>query len=94
MQNDFKKLDELSRMFHMDVQELSSLDSMYKEMVRVLHENKSKSERRELRCKRNGTQCTGAVFVSFNVSVIIRTTHKQILFYRKSVHFHHLDAIP
>lgn len=70
MQNDFKKIDELSRMFHMDVQELSSLDSMYKEMLRVLHENKSRQERREVRCGSivSAKSCKGGTFVKISVS--------------------------
>lgn len=69
MQNDFKKIDELSRVFHMDVQELSSLDSTYKEMLRVLHENKSRMERREVRCGSimSSKSCRGGVFVNINV---------------------------
>lgn len=69
MQNDFKKIDELSRIFHMDVQELSSLDSTYKEMLRVLHENKSRQERREVRCGSivSAKSCKGGVFVNINV---------------------------
>lgn len=72
MQNDFKKLDELSRIFHMDVQELSSLDSMYKEMLRVLHENKSRPERREVRCSWivSSNSCKGGTFVSITVSFL------------------------
>lgn len=71
MQNDFKKIDELSRLFHMDVQELSSLDSMYKEMLRILHENKCRQERREVRCGSllSSKSCKGAVFVNINVSL-------------------------
>lgn len=70
MQNDFHKIDELSRIFHMDVQELSSLDSTYKEMLRILHENKSRQERREVRCGSmiSSKSCKGAVFVNINVS--------------------------
>lgn len=70
MQNDFKKIDELSRIFHMDVQELSSLDSTYKEMLRILHENKSRQERREMRCGSivSTKSCKGGVFVNINVS--------------------------
>lgn len=65
MQNDFKKIDELSRVFHMDVQELSSLDSTYKEMLRVLHENKSRMERREVRCGSimSSKSCRGGVLL-------------------------------
>lgn len=71
MQNDFKKIDELSRVFHMDVQELSSLDATYKEMLRMLHENKSRQERREVRCGSilSSKSCKGAVFVNINVSL-------------------------
>lgn len=71
MQNDFKKIDELSRKFHMDVQELSSLDSTYKEMLRVLHENKCRQERREVRCGSilSNKSCKGAVFVNINVRI-------------------------
>lgn len=70
MQNDFKRIDELSRIFHMDVQELSSLDATYKEMLRILHENKSRQERREVRCGSmlSSKSCKGAVFVNVNVS--------------------------
>lgn len=70
MQNDFKKIDELSRVFHMDVQELSSLDSTYKEMLRVLHENKCRQERREVRCGSimSNKSCRGGVYVNINVS--------------------------
>lgn len=69
MQNDFKKLDELSRRFHMDVQELSSLDSNYKEMLRLLHENKYRQERRELRCGSllSSKSCKGAAYVNVGV---------------------------
>lgn len=69
MQNDFKKLDELSRIFHMDVQELSSLDGTYKEMLRILHENKCRQERREVRCSSivSSKSCKGGVFVNINV---------------------------
>lgn len=69
MQNDFKKLVELSRIFHMDVKELSSLDSMYKEMLRVLHENKSRQERREIRCSSvvSSKSCKGSTFLNINV---------------------------
>lgn len=72
MQNDFKKIDELSRVFHMDVQELSSLDSTYKEMLRVLHENKSRMERREVRCGSimSSKSCRGGVFVNINVRTL------------------------
>lgn len=72
MQNDFKKLDELSRMFHMDVQELSSLDSTYKEMLRILHENKSRQDRREIRCGSmlSSKSCKGSVFVNVTVSFL------------------------
>lgn len=77
MQNDFKKIDELSRVFHMDVQELSSLDSTYKEMLRVLHENKCRQERREVRCGSimSSKSCRGGVYVNINVSfsVFIRS---------------------
>lgn len=84
MQNDFKKIDELSRMFHMDVQELSSLDSTYKEMLRILHENKSRQERREMRCGSivSSKSCKGGVFVNINVSVNI----KNWLIYLKILH--------
>lgn len=70
MQNDFKRIDELSRMFHMDVQELSSLDATYKEMLRILHENKSRQERREVRCGSmlSSKSCKGGVIVNVNVS--------------------------
>lgn len=70
MQNDFKRIDELSRIFHMDVQELSSLDATYKEMIRILHENKSRQERREVRCGSmlSSKSCKGGVFVNVNVS--------------------------
>lgn len=69
MQNDFKKLDELSRMFHMDVQELSSLDGMYKEMLRILHENKCRQERREVRCSSivSTKSCRGGVFINIQM---------------------------
>lgn len=71
MQSDFKKIDELSRVFHMDVQELSSLDSTYKEMLRMLHENKCRQERREVRCGSilSSKSCKGAVFVNINVGI-------------------------
>lgn len=70
MQSDFKRIDELSRMFHMDVQELSSLDATYKEMLRILHENKSRQERREVRCGSmlSSKSCKGGVIVNVNVS--------------------------
>lgn len=70
MQSDFKRIDELSRMFHMDVQELSSLDATYKEMLRMLHENKSRPERREVRCGSmlSSKSCKGGVYVNVNVS--------------------------
>lgn len=72
MQTDFKRIDELSRMFHMDVQELSSLDATYKEMLRILHENKSRQERREVRCGSmlSSKSCKGGVYVNVNVSNI------------------------
>lgn len=73
MQNDFKKIDELSRKFHMNVQELSSLDATYKEMLRILHANKSRQERREVRCGSilSSKSCKGSVFVSTNVSIFL-----------------------
>lgn len=69
MQNDFKKIDELSRIFHMNVQELSSLDATYKEMVGMLHENKSRQERREVRCGSllSSKSCKGSVYVNIIV---------------------------
>lgn len=75
MQNDFKKLVELSRIFHMDVKELSSLDSMYKEMLRVLHENKSRQERREIRCSSvvSSKSCKGSTFLNINVRISVIT---------------------
>lgn len=78
MQNDFKKIDELSRLFHMDVQELSSLDSMYKEMLRVLHENKSHQERREVRCGSilSSKSCKGGIFVNVTVSNLTKKKFK------------------
>lgn len=77
MQNDFKRIDELSRIFHMDVQELSSLDATYKEMLRILHENKSRQERREVRCGSmlSSKSCKGGVIVNVNVS-FVRTGHQ------------------
>lgn len=73
MQNDFKRIDELSRIFHMDVQELSSLDATYKEMLRILHENKSRQERREVRCGSmlSSKSCKGGIYVSVNVSFLL-----------------------
>lgn len=73
MQSDFRKLIELSRIFHMDVQELSSLDSMYKEMFRNLHENKVRKECREIRCSSivSSNSCKGSLFVTIDVSVNI-----------------------
>lgn len=81
MQTDFKKLDELSRKFHMDVQELSSLDGTYKEMLYVLHENKSRQERREVRCGSllSSKSCKGGVFVNINVSVCIVSVERRKL---------------
>lgn len=69
MQADFKKLGELSRAFHMDVQELSSLDSRYKEMFRNLHENKMRKECREIRCTSivSSNSCKGSLFVTIDV---------------------------
>lgn len=66
MQNDFKKLVDLSRQFNMDVQELSSLDSNYKEMLPMLHENKYRTERKEFRCSSmmSKNSCRGATFSS------------------------------
>lgn len=66
MQNDFKKLVDLSRQFNMDVQELSSLDSNYKEMLPLLHENKYRTERKEFRCSSimSKNSCRGAAYVS------------------------------
>lgn len=66
MQNDFKKLVDLSRQFNMDVQELSSLDSNYKEMLPLLHENKYRNERKEFRCSSmmSNNSCRGASYVS------------------------------
>lgn len=76
MQNDFKRIGELSRHFHMDVQELSSLDATYKEMLRMLHENKSRQERREVRCGSmlSSKSCKGGVYVNVNVSIAIYTS--------------------
>lgn len=70
MQADFKKIVELSRLFHMDVQELSSLDSRYKEMFRNLHENKMRKECREIRCSSivSSNSCKGSLFVTIDVS--------------------------
>lgn len=64
MQNDFKKLVDLSRQFNMDVQELSSLDSNYKEMLPLLHENKYRTERKEFRCSSlmSNNSCRGASY--------------------------------
>lgn len=69
MQNDFKKLVDLSRQFMMDVQELSSLDSNYKEMLPLLHENKYRTERKEFHCSSilSKKSCHGATYVSVQV---------------------------
>lgn len=66
MQNDFKKIVDLSRQFNMDVQELSSLDSNYKEMLPLLHENKFRTEREEFRCMSmmSRNTCSGATYLS------------------------------
>lgn len=69
MQNNFKKLVDLSRQFNMDVQELSSLDSTYKEMLPLLHENKHRTERKEFRCCSimSKNSCRGASYLSVQV---------------------------
>lgn len=66
MQNDFKKLIDLSQQFNMDVQELSSLDSNYKEMLPLLYVNKYRTERKEFLCSSmmSNNSCRGASYVS------------------------------
>lgn len=69
MENDFKKIVDLSLRFNMDVQELSSLDSNYKEMLPQLHENKYRSERKEFRCSHmlSNHSCRGATYMAVQI---------------------------
>lgn len=85
MQTDFRKLIELSRIFHMDVQELSSLDSMYKEMFRNLHENKMRKECREIRCSSivSSNSCKGSLFITIDVNVQWNFESNDIRLFRK-----------
>lgn len=72
MDKDFKKLIQLSKKFNMDVQELSSLDSNYREMLRLLHENKFRTERKEIRCSSivSRNSCKGAQYITVQVSFV------------------------
>lgn len=70
LQFDFKRLVEFARLFNIDVQEISSLDSTYKEMLKILHDNKTRSLQREIRCSSivSSNSCTGSTYVTIHVS--------------------------
>lgn len=56
----------------MSVQEISSLDSSYREMLKSLHENKLRSVRKEIRCasKISANICKGSNYVTIDVSLL------------------------
>lgn len=70
LQFDFKRLVEFARLFNIDVQEISSLDSTYKEMLKLLHDNKTRSVRKEIRCSSivSSSSCKGSTYVTISVS--------------------------
>lgn len=59
----------IRRLFNISVQELSSLDSSYREMFKMLHVNKLRSVRKEIRCasKLSTNICRGSNYVTIDV---------------------------
>lgn len=82
LQADFKKLIEFARLFNISVQELSSLDSSYREMFKVLHENKLRSVRKEIRCasKLSNNICKGSSYVTIDVGHAQQRIVQQLIY--------------